>query len=134
LPDGRIYHAHFNEVKFEPLSSWVQTVEIVHEYTLSISEEMYSAMLDWCEEYKGKKQGYFLKLFGCFVPQFLKLFNVDAHNSFYKDMSKNALCSELIRFIAKRFWSYEVPEKPHAECFTTRDVIKMMKNNNASIG
>lgn len=134
LEDGRIYHAHFNEVRFECAEDWKKTVEILYTYEVAIPEEMYLGMLDWCEGFAGEKSGYFCKLFGCLIPQFLRIFGIYVHNTFVKDMNKAALCSELVRFMARRFWSFDVPDRPYPECFTTQDVLRMMENNNASVG
>ena len=134
LPDERIYHAYFNEVLYENAKDWKKKVNIKHSYSFSIPNENYEAMIEWCDSYKGKKKGYFLKLFGALIPQiFRKIFNKYIKNTFSRTMKDNATCSELIRFLAVRYWNFEVRDMPYAENFTTTDVLEMMKNN-AGVG
>jgi len=131
LEDGRIYHAHFNDVRFENRKEWQENVEILHSYEFKIPEEMYNAMIEWCENYKGKKKGYFKKLFGVLIPQVVRgLFKKFIKNTFASGMEDNALCSELVRFLALRFWSFKIPDFPYAENFTTQDVLQLMEDNN----
>jgi len=132
LEDGRIYHAHFNEVRFEKLEDFKKKASLVHTYEFEIPEELYDAMVDWCEGYKGIKKGYFSKLFGALVPHLARgLFGVYMKNLFVKGMEENAICSELLRFLALRFWNFTVPNMPHQENFSTSDMMKLMRSNNA---
>ena len=130
LGDGRIFHAHFNSVGFEDKDKWAESNEAVYKFQVEIPEENYNAMLEWMEGYKGQKSGYFKKLFGAFIPRIVKLFfNKTVRNTFVKGMEDNAICTELVRFCALRFWNYTVPTHPYAENFTTQDFVQMMENN-----
>jgi hypothetical protein len=132
LEDGRIYHARFNEVRFERLEDFKKNAKLVHTYEFQIPEELYEAMVDWCEEYKGIKKGYFSKLFGALVPHLTRrLLGVYIKNLFVKGMEKNAICSELLRFLALRFWNFTVPSRPYQENFSTGDIMKLMRSNGA---
>ena len=132
LDDNRVYHAHFNSVRFENKEDWLKSAEIVHTYEFEIPQENYNAMLEWCEDYKGEKSGYFAKLFGVILPHLARsIFGIFLKNTFAKGMEKNAICSELIRFLALRFWSFTVPALPHPENFTTKDLLEMVDKNGA---
>lgn len=132
LEDGRMYHSHFNEVRFEKLEDFKKGAALVHTYEFQIPEELYKAMVDWCEQYKGTKKGYFTKLFGALVPQVIRgVTGIYIKNFFAKGMDNNATCSELVRFLALRFWNFTVPNRPYQENFSTSDVMKLMRSNNA---
>ena len=133
LPDNRIYHGYFNKVKYEDLDKWKEEVAILHTYEFKIPKEMYDAMLLWCDGYEGRKSGYFPKIFGVIIPHLSRvLFGKYLHNTFVQGMKKNATCSELLRYLAVRYWNFEVPKFPYPENFTTQDVLKLLENNSAN--
>ena len=128
----KVYHAHFNNVRFEDKEEYFKTNKIVHTYELEITEEQYEQMTDWCIGYAGQKKGYFKKLFGVLIPHLMRaFFGAYQKNFLVQGMEENAICSELLRFIAIRFWSYKVPCVPHPECFTTSDMMRLLEDNGA---
>lgn len=129
VDNDRVYHAHFNEVGFESFKEFSEKNEIRYSFEVEIPTEQYDQMLDFCDGYKGKKKGYFLKLFGVLIPHFLRAFNIYAKNTFVQGMEENSICSELVRYLAVHYWNFDVDMKIHPENFTTMDVINMMKNN-----
>jgi len=128
--EGRVYHAHFNEVRYEDRKEWEKSVEIVYSYEIEIPTENYEAMVSFMDDYAGPKTGYFKKLFGIVIPLCVRrLFGKHVRNTFASGMKDGATCTQLVRFLAKRFWSYKMPDKPYPENFTTVDFIKMMEEN-----
>jgi len=128
--DERIYHAHFNSVLFEDKEEWLKKNEVVHTYEFKICTECYDAMMEFCEGYKGAKSGYFIKLFGQAIPLFMRrVFGVYIKNTFAQGMKGSTMCTELVRYLAKRYWNFKVSAKPYSENFTTNDVKRMMESN-----
>ena len=114
------------------IEEWKEGVEILHTYEFEIPQELYDAMLDWCNDYAGQKSGYFKKMFGVIVPHILRgWFGIYIHNLFVQGMEENAVCSELLRFLAVRFWNFDVPKLPYPENFTTQDMMQLLEDNGA---
>lgn len=130
LDDGRIYHAHFNIVEFEDKEEFLKKNKIINSYEFNIPSENYEAMLDFAETYKGKKEGYFFKLCGSIIPQLVRFVTGKfINNTFSKGIEKNITCSQLVRFMAVRYWNFKVPALPYSDNFTTRDFIELMEEN-----
>ena len=64
-----MFHVYFNDIRFEPSSTYYDPDSVVttHSFKITLPEQAYCRVRDYCRATVGKRTGYFVRLFGIFL-------------------------------------------------------------------
>jgi hypothetical protein len=124
-----MFHAHFNDVKFEKASKYAETIHVEYSFDVWVTYKEYDQIMEYCKSIEGKKKGYFLQLFGVLLVAPLRWLGIKVSNPF-KGIYTSKICSEICRYVSINILGFEEIEKaPKPENYYTTDFIKLMQKN-----
>lgn len=100
LNEQYIFHAHINNVTFEPRGAYLRKVKVLHSFRLYVPDEVFSDVYRNCRLVFGKQKGYLLQLLGILLVMPFRLFGIYFRNPFQVRNESSITCAQLVALIA----------------------------------
>lgn len=115
-----VFGTHFNKIEFVLNEEYTQKHRVVYEVSIPFTNSEYDKLREMCESYPDKQKGYWVTLFGTFIPLMMRsLFNKIIKHP----CPRGYTCSWfLLKLFTDLGYEYKGPIDPPN--FTTRDAIE----------